>query len=510
MNLLKMTKNAAAKAAALIFLFQRDKLLLILKVFFGKRVILMVRESGILMPMSSLPSPYGIGTMGKSAYRFVDFLKAAGQKYWQLLPLGPTSYGDSPYSSFSTFAGNPYYIDLDLLVKDGLLRRGEITGRDWGEDPERVDYGRIYEHRFEVLRLAYARGKEKLAEELAAFRQENAAWLEDYALFMAVKRSFGMVSWVEWPDEAIRLHKPEAVDQYRRELADDVDFWCFLQFLFFRQWKALRAYAHDKGIEFIGDVPIYVALDSADVWSAPRFFQLDENNLPTEVAGCPPDAFTEDGQLWGNPLYDWDKMKADGFGWWIRRIEGAEKLFDVIRIDHFRGFESYWAVPYGDKTARRGRWRPGPGMDLVGVLKLPTDLLRIIEARLSSWSQFPVPESDRSQVYLMQQDTYARGSWDRPVNILTYRGKDKTLEMYCAKTSADTLNFVFIRKPALNSYDAEHLSATVNVPAPLEASLIYQVAGLSMVAFREDIAATCFAIAARYMDPEQAKGGNSE
>ncbi|MBQ5978346.1 MAG: 4-alpha-glucanotransferase [Oscillospiraceae bacterium] len=348
----------------------------------------MVRESGILMPMSSLPSPYGIGTMGKSAYRFVDFLKAAGQKYWQLLPLGPTSYGDSPYSSFSTFAGNPYYIDLDLLVKDGLLRRGEITGRDWGEDPERVDYGRIYEHRFEVLRLAYARGKEKLADEVAAFRQENAAWLEDYALFMAVKRGFGMVSWVEWPDEAIRLHKPEAVDQYRRELADDVDFWCFLQFLFFRQWKALRAYAHDKGIDFIGDVPIYVALDSADVWSAPRFFQLDENNLPTEVAGCPPDAFTEDGQLWGNPLYDWDKMKADGFGWWIRRIEGAEKLFDVIRIDHFRGFESYWAVPYGDKTARRGRWRPGPGMDLVGVLTSWFHKLRFIAEDLG----FMTPE----------------------------------------------------------------------------------------------------------------------
>ncbi len=280
----------------------------------------MLRQSGILMPMSALPSPYGIGTMGKSAFRFVDFLKSAGQKYWQLLPLGPTSYGDSPYSAFSTFAGNPYYIDLDLLVKEGLLKRAEITACDWGGDPERVDYGKIYFQRFGVLRKAFARGRETLAVEAAAFRRENAAWIEDYALYMAVKSSFGMVSWVEWPDEGIRLHRPEAVAAYREKLAEDVDFWCFLQFLFFRQWQALRAYAHGQGIEFIGDVPIYVALDSADVWSAPGFFQLDGENVPVEVAGVPPDAFTADGQLWGNPLYDWDKMKADGFGWWIRRI----------------------------------------------------------------------------------------------------------------------------------------------------------------------------------------------
>ena len=328
----------------------------------------MVRESGILMPMSSLPSPYGIGTMGKSAYRFVDFLKSAGQKYWQVLPLGPTSYGDSPYFSFSSFAGNPYFIDLDLLVKDKLLKKKEIVGRDWGGDPERVDYGRIYMNRFPVLRLAYERGKALYAEELAAFRKENAAWLEEYALFMAVKARFGGSSWVDWPDEDIRLHKAKAVKKYREELADELGFWSFVQFLFFRQWKSLRDYAHAQGIEFIGDVPIYVALDSADVWSAPGFFQLDKDNRPVEVAGCPPDDFSEDGQLWGNPLYDWDKMKADGFGWWIRRVEGAGKLFDVIRIDHFRGFDSYWAVPYGDTTARRGRWRPGPGMDLVGVL----------------------------------------------------------------------------------------------------------------------------------------------
>ena len=328
----------------------------------------MKRSCGVLMPMSSLPSPYGIGTMGKSAYQFVDFLKRSGQHYWQLLPLGPTSYGDSPYASFSTFAGNPYYIDLDLLVRDRLLKKSEIDAHFWGKEEDRVDYGAIYQSRFIVLRKAYARGKELFADAFAAFRIENASWLENYALFMALKARFGMRSWVEWEDEAVRLRRPDALDCCRRELADDVSFYAFLQFLFFRQWNALKEYAHDKGIEFIGDIPIYVALDSADVWSEPQVFQLDENNLPTEVAGCPPDAFTEDGQLWGNPLYDYDAMKKDGFGWWIRRIEGADRLYDVIRIDHFRGFESYWAVPYGDKTARRGRWVKGPGMDLVGVL----------------------------------------------------------------------------------------------------------------------------------------------
>ena len=328
----------------------------------------MERKSGVLMPMASLPSPYGIGTMGKSAYRFVDFLKASGQSYWQLLPLGPTSYGDSPYYSFSTFAGNPYFIDLDELVKLRLLRKSELEKRDWGSDPARIDYGKIYANRFPVLRLAYERGRERFAEEMAAFRRNNA-WVENYALFMALKSRYGMASWCEWPDEDLRLHRSEAVKRAHEELKDEVDFWIFLQVLFFRQWEALRDYAHSKGVRFIGDVPIYVALDSADVWAEPKYFQLDSEGVPSEVAGVPPDAFTEDGQLWGNPLYDWDAMKRDGFGWWIRRIDGAKELYDVIRIDHFRGFESYWAVPFGDTTARRGRWKPGPGMDLVGVLE---------------------------------------------------------------------------------------------------------------------------------------------
>ena len=327
----------------------------------------MNRSSGVLMAMSSLPSNYGIGTMGKCAYKFVDFLKAAGQKYWQFLPLGTTSYGDSPYQSFSSFAGNPYYIDLDLLIKDGLLKRSELEGIDWGSDPEHVDYGRIFENRYRVLRLAYERGAEKLSAELESFRRENG-WLENYALYMSLKSHFGMLSWTEWPEEDIRLHKPEAVAKYSELLRDEIAFHVFIQYLFFKQWDALRSYAREAGVSFIGDIPIYVPLDSADVWSEPHFFQLDKDNVPTEVAGVPPDDFTEDGQLWGNPLYDWDAMKADGYGWWIRRIGAASRMFDVLRIDHFRAFESFWAVPADAETAVDGRWVKAPGMELVGTL----------------------------------------------------------------------------------------------------------------------------------------------
>ena len=319
------------------------------------------------MPMSSLPSPYGIGTMGKSAYQFVDFLKAAGQKYWQLLPLNPTSTGDSPYSSFSTFAGNPYFIDLDMLVKEKLLKAKEIAAYDWGEDPARVDYEKMYTQRDELLRLAYARGQKNLAGELETFRRENA-WVDTFALYMALKKEFDMLPWTEWPEEDIRLHKPEAVQKWSEKLRDEMDYICFVQLLFARQWEKLHAYAAEKGVQFIGDIPIYVALDSADVWSEPQYFQLDEENVPKAVAGVPPDPFTDEGQLWGNPLYNWDAMARDGYGWWIRRIDGARKLYNVIRIDHFRGLESYWSVPYGEKTAKNGTWVKGPGMQLVGVL----------------------------------------------------------------------------------------------------------------------------------------------
>ena len=327
----------------------------------------MDRASGILLPISALPSPYGIGTLGKAAYAFADFLHAAGQKYWQLLPLGPTSYGDSPYQSFSTFAGNPYFIDLDLLAEEDLLDKEDLAAADWGNDPRYVDYGKIYEVRFDVLRRAFLRGRERDREAVERFQAENP-WLKNYALYMAVKAHFGMKSWLEWPDEAIRVRAPEAVARYEKELAEDVAFYTYLQYLFFKQWGELREYIHSLGIRIIGDLPIYVAMDSADVWAEPEFFQLGEGNIPTEVSGVPPDYFSADGQLWGNPLYDYDRMRQDGFGWWIRRVEGASRLFDVIRIDHFRGLESYWAVPYGAETAREGRWRKGRGMGLVGVL----------------------------------------------------------------------------------------------------------------------------------------------
>ncbi|MDD7718776.1 MAG: 4-alpha-glucanotransferase [Eubacteriaceae bacterium] len=328
------------------------------------------RFSGILLSITSLPSDYGIGTLGKEAYHFIDFLHRANQKYWQILPVGPISYGDSPYQSFSTFAGNPYLVDLDMLIEKGLLEEDYVKSIDWGNDPEHVDYGKLYENRFDVLEKAYLRHKEDdsllNAQDIKNFCNEKK-WLDNYSLFMALKRYFGMRPWTEWPEEDIRKHQPEAIEKYRNILSDDIEFFKFIQYLFFSQWKALKDYAGEKGIKIIGDVPIYVALDSADVWASPECFLLDEENLPIEVSGVPPDAFSADGQLWGNPLYRWDYMKERGYGWWIDRIAGAFELYDILRIDHFRGFESYWAVPYGE-SAVNGHWVKGPDMDFVGVL----------------------------------------------------------------------------------------------------------------------------------------------
>lgn len=325
-----------------------------------------MRKSGILLPVSSIPSPYGIGTFSAQAYEFVDFLDKAGQKLWQILPLGPTGYGDSPYQSFSTFAGNPYYIDLTDLIKRGYLTKEECDRADFGDDEEYIDYEKIYNARFAVLRRAYARaveaGLEKSSEYLE-FVKRSGDWLEDYALYMAVKNSFGSVCWIEW-DEDIRLREPESMERCRREYAEEIGFYKFQQYLFARQWGALKAYANGKGIQIVGDIPIYVAFDSADTWAHPELFQLDENKNPTGVAGCPPDAFSATGQLWGNPLYEWEYHKKTGYEWWLRRIEYCYEWYDVLRIDHFRGFDEYWSVPYGDKTAENGRWEKGPGYEL--------------------------------------------------------------------------------------------------------------------------------------------------
>ncbi len=322
------------------------------------------------MHISSLPSPYGIGTFGRQAYEFVDFLVAAGQKLWQVLPLGPTSYGDSPYQSFSSVAGNPYFIDPDLLIEAGLLLSDEPKGFEWGSDPQKVDYGAVYRNRFALLRKAYDRFvfSEENRQALDMFVRENASWLPDYALFMAIKNEQGGASWIQWPDD-LRLRHEEALSEARTRLFDQIRFYEYQQFEFQRQWISLKRYANDSGISIIGDIPIYVPLDSVDVWASPHQFQLDEDRRPTGVAGVPPDYFTADGQLWGNPLYNWEIMKQDGYAWWLNRLHHASRLYDVIRIDHFRGISSYWCVPPHEATARNGRWVPGPGMDFIRAIQ---------------------------------------------------------------------------------------------------------------------------------------------
>ena len=334
-----------------------------------------MRASGIIMHISSLPSPYGIGTLGKEARRFADFLAAAGQKYWQLLPMNPTGFGDSPYQALSTFAGNHYFIDLDTLVDEGLLHADELEG-SWGSDPGRVDYERLYHQRLPVLRLAYERFIRTPNRDFVRFVTGESDWIRDYALFMALKDQSG-TEWTKWEGE-IRLHTPEALKQASGGLRYEITFHYFLQYEFFRQWQRLRDYCAEKGIRLIGDVPIYVPLDSADVWANPRLFQLDEAGVPTAVAGCPADQFNEDGQLWGNPLYDWDALRAEGYEWWLRRLRAAARMYDVVRLDHFRGFESYWAVPYGAPNAREGEWREGPGLDFIHTLNVELPELEFI------------------------------------------------------------------------------------------------------------------------------------
>ena len=326
------------------------------------------RKCGILLPVSSLPSKYGIGCFDKKAYEFVDALKEAGQSYWQILPLGPTSYGDSPYQSFSTFAGNPYFISLEALIEEGVLTKKECDKVDFGTDATSVDYAKLYEGRMQLLRKAYERSNIYMDPEFRRFQEEEAWWLKDYALFMAVKKRFGGISWSEWAED-IRLRWQNALDYYREEMYFEIEFQEYMQFKFRQQWMALKSYANEKGIQIIGDIPIYVAMDSADTWANPWLFKLDEKNCPTQVAGCPPDGFSATGQLWGNPLYNWEVHRNSGYEWWIKRISNCFRLYDVVRIDHFRGFDEYYSIPFGDQTAERGHWEKGPGMDLFNTVK---------------------------------------------------------------------------------------------------------------------------------------------
>lgn len=336
-----------------------------------------MRKSGILLHISSLPSKYGIGTLGKEAFEFVDFLKAAGQSFWQVLPIGPTSFGDSPYQSPSTYAGNPYFIDFDLLVEEGILKKEDFHGICWGEQREKVDYATIYKERFKVLKKAFERGYDRDFEKVQAFIKDNENWLPEYALFMAIKEHFQMKAYTTWPRD-IRRREKEAVEKYKILLEEKINFQIYVQYLFFKQWYALKAYANESGIDIIGDIPIYVAEDSVDTWSNPQLFMLNEDRLPILVAGCPPDAFTEDGQLWGNPVYNWNAIEKENFKWWIERIKAADKIYDVVRIDHFRAFASFYAIKYGALNARVGQWIEAPGIKLFNKVKEELPKARII------------------------------------------------------------------------------------------------------------------------------------
>lgn len=376
-----------------------------------------MRESGILFPITSLPSKFGVGCFSKEAYNFIDFLNAAGQGFWQILPMGPTGFGDSPYQPFSAFAGNPYYISPEVLIEKGYLNWDEVNGMFFGDNEEKVDYGALYNVRFEMLKKAYARFKEKGADKdksYEEFAKNQKFWLEDYCLFMALKDHFGGESWLNWEDD-YRLRKSTVIKKAKTELADSIGFYQFIQYEFDCEWQKIRKYAADKKVKIIGDIPFYVSLDGADAWSHPEAFQMDENVVPTVVAGCPPDAFSSTGQLWGNPIYDWENRKAGGYEWWMKRLERSYELVDVIRIDHFHGFCDYYAVPYGDENALKGTMHKGPGMDF----------FRVVEKRFGDVSDFKMIAEDlgtvtkenqklleESNIPGMKVLQYAFTSWD--------------------------------------------------------------------------------------------------
>ena len=337
------------------------------------------RQSGVLMHISSLPGKYGIGSFGQSAYDFVDFLVRTKQRYWQILPLGTTSYGDSPYQSFSAFAGNTYFIDFDILIEEGLLNEADVKGADFGDNPRKVDYAKIFDARRPIMEKAVARFlKADDLSDYESFVEQNAAWLEVFADYMAIKEYFDNLAWTEWPDEAIRRREAASLASYREKLADKLTYHRVTQYLFFKQWLRLKAYANEHHIEIVGDMPIYVAADSADVWAQPHFFKTDAVGKPTCVAGCPPDEFSETGQLWGNPIYDWEAMDKDGYAWWIERLRESFKIYDIVRIDHFRGFESYWEVPADSETSATGKWVKGPDYKLFAAVKEALGDLNII------------------------------------------------------------------------------------------------------------------------------------
>ena len=486
------------------------------------------------MHISSLPSPYGVGTLGKAARDFADFLEKAGQSYWQTLPICPTSYGDSPYQSYSTYAGNPYFIDLDLLEHEGLLHKEEFVDTDWDSAPDQINYGALYEKRFPILRKAAARFQKRLmapgnmkqigdsyknidsdnsknadgdkshageyrswkssgyhVEGYRSFCQENAFWLDDYAVYMTLKGLHGGSSFMDW-ELPYRSRDPEAINRVRTEYAGELEFWKILQFFFFTQWHDLHAYCGSKGIAIIGDMPFYVALDSVDVWAHPELFLLDEDLVPVEIAGVPPDGFSENGQLWGNPVYRWEEHKKTGYKWWIQKIDYLCREYDVLRIDHFRGFDSYYTVPYEAETARGGRWNPGPGKELFEALNKAIGPQRIIAEDLGYTTpavkqlltdtgfpgmkilQFGFDERDESSPD-HRPHTY-------PVNCVAYTGThdNDTLQGWMENAPAENIAFAkdYLRLYDPDNYHWDMIKALYTTPAAVTIVQMQDILGL--------------------------------
>ena len=415
-----------------------------------------MRESGILMHITSLPGNYGVGTLGKQAFAFVDFLKEAGQSYWQMLPLTPTGYGDSPYQSCSSFAGNPYLIDLDVLVEEGLLQQQELDALDWCSTPEKVDFGKQYQNRPDVLYRAFSRFREW--EALDTFCMKNQSWLPDFTLYMALREESGGKPWYQW-EEPLKRRRPDAMEKARERLCRRIRYFSFVQYLFYRQWEALRSYANKNGVRIIGDVPIYVPLDSCEVWSDPELFRLDENMDPIAVAGCPPDAFSEDGQLWGNPLYRWELHGITGYRWWLHRLAAAGRLYDVVRMDHFRGFESYWSVPFGDATARNGKWCKGPGMEFISAVKKGLPGIRMIAEDLGFLTPEVLELRDRSGYPGMKILQFAFDSRE-PSDYLPHTYTQNTVCYTGTHDNMTTRQWLESASPEAVAYAAEYMNLT--------------------------------------------------
>lgn len=406
------------------------------------------RSSGILMPISSLPSKYGIGTFGSEAYNFIDFMHASGQRYWQLLPIGPVSYGDSPYSSFSAFAGNPYYIDLELLIEEGMLSYEDCKVLD--SDDEYVDYEKQFNFRYEILYKAFINCKSKYLIEINEFSSNNQ-WVPDYALFMALKYHFNQMPWHEW-DEDISDRNKDALEKYGQLLKEKTEFWIFLQILFFEQYNKLKDYANKKGVSIIGDIPIYAAQDSVEAWAERELFEADENMKLSLAAGVPPDAFSDKGQLWGNPVYNWGYLKGKSYEWWIKRLKWSFRLYDIVRIDHFRGFDEFWAVPVGAENAIMGKWLPAYGKELFSQAMSEIGRLNIIAEDLGTITDSVIKLKNEFDFPGMKVLQFAfDGNWSNPYlppnyeeNSVAYTGThdNDTTNGWLKSLDADTKTYV--------------------------------------------------------------------